>query len=87
MSTLQINLSESLQRFVAGRVAELGFDRADQYFEQLVEEERHRKFDDYCMAKVQEAIDQNEWIAEDDFWKMVEQDTQNRRNTCKAEAV
>ena len=87
MSTLQINLSEPLQQFVARQVAELGLDRADQYFEQLLEEEQHRKFDDYCMAKVQEAIDQNEWIAEEEFWKMVDQDTQNRRNTCKAEAV
>ena len=70
-----------------GRIAELGLDRPDQYFEKLLAEEQHRSFDDYCMEKVQEAIDQNEWIAEDDFWNLVEQDTQNRRNTRKAEAV
>jgi len=87
MSTLQINLSEPLQRFVIGQVAELGLDRVDQYFEQLLEEEQHRKFDDYCMVQVQEAIDQNEWIAEEDFWKMVDQDTQNRRNIHRVEVV
>ena len=43
MSTLQINLSEPLQQFVAGRVAELGLERADQYFEQLLEVERKKR--------------------------------------------
>jgi hypothetical protein len=87
MSTLQINLSESLQQFVAKQVVELGLDRPDQYFEQLLEEERQKQFDDYCMLKVQEAIDQNEWIPEDEFWRRVNQDTQTRRNACETEAV
>jgi hypothetical protein len=83
MPTFQITLSEPLQQFVLGRVAELGLDRPDQYFEKLLEGEQNKKFDDYCMAKVQEAIDQDEWIAEDDFWKLVDEDTQTRRNTRK----
>jgi hypothetical protein len=40
MSTIQITLPESLQRFVQGRVAELGLDQPDQYIEQLLEEEQ-----------------------------------------------
>ena len=76
----QITLSEPLEQFMLGKIAELGLDRPDQHFEKLLVEEQHRSFDDYCMEKVQEAIDQNEWIDEDDFWNLVEQDTQNRRN-------
>ena len=56
MTTLQINLSEPLQRFVAGRVAELGLDRADQYFEQLLEEERKKRLDEYYMEKIREGL-------------------------------
>ena len=56
MSTLQINLSEPLQRFVAGRVAELGLDRADQYFEQLLEEERKKKLEEYYYEKCLEGL-------------------------------
>ena len=87
MSTIQITLPEPLQRFVQGRVAELGLDQPDQYIEQLLEEEQRRTFDDYCMEKVQVAIDRDEWIAEDEFWKQVDADTQTRRNARKAEAV
>ena len=87
MSTLQITLPESLQRFVQSKVAELGFDQPDQYIEQLLEAEQRRTFDDYCMEKVQAAIDRDEWIAEKEFWSLVDEDTQTRRNTRKAEAV
>lgn len=69
------------------RVAELGLDRPDQYFEQLLEEEQNRTFDDYCMEKIQVAIDRDEWIAEEEFWQLVDEDTQTRRNARKAEAV
>ena len=49
--------------------------------------EQHKTFDDYCMEKVQEAIDRDEWIAEEEFWKLVDEDTRLRRNARKAEAV
>jgi len=87
MMTFQITLPESLQRFVQGKVSELGLDRPDQYIERLLAEEQHRTFDDYCMEKVQEAIDRDEWIAEEDFWKQVDSDTRQRRNVRKAGAV
>ena len=87
MPTLQITLSEPIQQFVFGKVAELGLDRPDQYLEKLLEEEQHKTFDAYCMEKVQEAIDKDEWIAEEVFWEQVDEDTQIRRNARKAEAV
>jgi methionyl-tRNA synthetase len=87
MLTFQITLSEPLQQFVLDEVAELGLDRPDQYIEQLLEEVQSRKFDNYCMEKVQEAIDQNEWIAEKEFWKLVDEDTQTRRKARQAEAI
>ena len=51
MSTIQITLPETLQRFVQHRVAELGFDQPEQYIEQLLEEERCRKRDEYYMEQ------------------------------------
>ena len=56
MSTIQITLSEPLQRFVVKQVAELGLDQPDQYIEQLVEEERRRKRDEYYYQKCLEGI-------------------------------
>jgi len=56
MTTFQISLSEPLQRFVVGQVAELGLDRPDQYFEQLLEEERQRQLEEYYMEKVREGL-------------------------------
>ena len=47
MPALQIDISEPLQQFVAGQIAELGLDRPDQYFEQLLEEERQRRLEEY----------------------------------------
>ena len=55
--------------------------------EPLLEEEQRQGFDNHCMEKVQEAIDQNEWIAEKEFWQLVEEDTHTRRNARKLEAV
>lgn len=56
MPTLQITLPETLQQFALGRVAELGLDSPDQYFEQLLEEDRCRKRDDCYMEKVREGL-------------------------------
>ena len=56
MPTLQITLPEPLQKFVMNRIAELGFDCPDQYFEKLLEEERQRKLEDYYMEKVNEGL-------------------------------
>jgi len=69
MSTLQINLSEPLQQFVAGRVAELGLDRADQYFEQLLEEERQKRLEEYYYEKCLEGLASGPPIPiTPDFW-------------------
>jgi antitoxin ParD1/3/4 len=56
MSTFQIMLSEPLQQFVLGQVAELGLDRPDQYFEQLLEDERQRKLEEYYLEKCREGL-------------------------------
>ena len=56
MTTLQINLSEPLQRFVAERVVELGLDRVDQYFEQLIEEERQKRIEEYYLRECQKGL-------------------------------
>jgi hypothetical protein len=56
MSTLQIELSESLQAFVQHRVAELGLERADQYVEQLLEMERKKDLEEYYMEKCREGL-------------------------------
>ena len=87
MPTIQITLPEPLQQFVLGKVAELGLDQPDQYFERLLEKEQRRAFDDYCMEKVQKAIDRDEWIGEKEFWSLVDEDTRERRNARKAEAL
>ena len=46
MPTIQISLPEPLRQFVQSRVVELGLDHSDQYFEQLLEEERRKKIDE-----------------------------------------
>jgi len=53
---MQIMLSEPFQQFVLGRVAELGLDRPEQYVEQLLEEERRRRIDEYYMEKCREGL-------------------------------
>ena len=84
MPTLQITIPEPLQQFVFHRVAELGFDCPDQYFEKLLEEDHRRKLDDFYADKVREAIDHDEWVAEEDFWKRIDENTLSRRNARKA---
>ena len=56
MPTMQIDLPESLQKFVITRVTELGLDGPDMYFEKLLKEEQQRKLEDYYMEKVNEGL-------------------------------
>jgi hypothetical protein len=62
MSTLQITLSEPLQRFVKGRVAELGLDHPDQYVEKLLEDEQRRQLDEYYWREVQKGLNSGQPI-------------------------
>ena len=93
MPTLQITLPEPLQQFVQGRVAELGLDRPDQYFEQLLEEEQRRKLDDYYREKVQEGLESGPpiRITEENrsaFWNGIKEKIRQRHeNRCKKESV
>ena len=56
MPTMQITIPEPLRQFVLNRVAELGCDCPDQYFEKLLEEDQRRKLDEYYMKKVSEGL-------------------------------
>ena len=93
MSTFQINLSESLQQFVAGRVAELGLDRVDQYFEQLLEEERKRKLEEYYYEKCLEGLASGQSIPiTPDYWDKFKEGIrqryeERRKNRSKEECV
>ena len=92
MSTIQITLPESLQRFVVKQVAELGLDQPDQYFEQLLEEERRRKQDEYYMEKCQEAIDADRWTQVTDenrqeFWDRIRQKAKQLRDARSLESA
>ena len=70
MTTLQITLPESLQRFVQGKVAELGLDQPDQYIEQLLEEEQRRKLEEYYMEECRKGLESGPSIpVTPDFWK------------------
>jgi len=57
MSTKQITLPEPLQQFVQGRVAELGLDQPDQYIERLLEEEQHRRLEEYYMEECRKGLE------------------------------
>ena len=93
MSTLQINLSEPLQRFVAGRVAELGLDRVDQYFEQLIEEERRKRLEDYYLEECQKGLASGPSILiTPDYWDKFKEGIrqryeERRRNRSNNEGV
>jgi hypothetical protein len=66
---MQITIPEPLQRFVQGRVAELGFDQPDQYIEQLLEEDWRKKRDEYYMEKVREGLASGPMIPiTDELW-------------------
>ncbi|MDR0328191.1 MAG: hypothetical protein LBI05_07855 [Planctomycetaceae bacterium] len=93
MPTLQIMLSEPLQQFVLGQVAELGLDCPDRYFEQLLEDERRKRLDEYYMEKVREGLasGQPHRITEenrDAFWNGIkEKMCQRHESQCKKETV
>jgi hypothetical protein len=89
MQTIQITLSEPSQRFVQGRVAELGLDRPDQYFEQLLEEERHRKLEEYYLEKCREGLASGTPIRvteenREAFWNEIREEIRQRHESrCK----
>ena len=93
MSTFQINLSESLQQFVEGRVAELGFDRPDQYFEQLLEAERQKRLEEYYYEKCLEGLASGPGTRITDenreaFWNGIKEEIRQRHaNRLKKGAV
>jgi len=93
MSTIQITLSEPLQRFVVKQTAELGLDQPDQYIEQLVEEERRRKRDEYYMEKCREGLASGPAIRVTDenreaFWSGIKEEIRQRcENHRKKESV
>jgi hypothetical protein len=93
MPTIQITLSEPLQQFVQGRVAELGLDQADQYFEQLLEEEQSRRLDEYYMEEVRKGLESGPPIRvteenRADFWNGIKEQIRRRHEMrCKKEVV
>ena len=93
MSTFQITLSESVWQFVQDKVAELGLDRPDQYFEQLLEEEQRRRIDEYYMKEVQKGLDSGPPIRvteenRETFWNGIKEEIRQRHESRrKMEAV
>ena len=63
-------MPESLQRFVQGKVAELGLDQPDQYIEQLLEKEQRRRLEEYYMEECRKGLESGPSIpVTPDFWK------------------
>ena len=93
MSTIQITLSEPLQRFVVKQVAERGLDQPDQYIEQLLEEERRKKRDEYYYQKCLEGIASGPGTIVTDenreaFWNGIKERVRQRQeNRRKKESV
>ena len=93
MTTLQINLSEPLRQFVARQVAELGLDRPDQYFEQLLEEERQKRLEEYYLEECRKGLASGPPIRvteenRDAFWNGIKEEIrQKHANRLKKEAV
>ena len=93
MSTMQITLSEPLQRFVVKQVAELGLDQPDQYIEQLLEEERRKKRDEYYYQKCLEGLASGPAIRiteenNEAFWDGITEEVRQRHeNRRKKESV
>ena len=93
MSTIQITLPEPLQRFVQGRVAELGLDQPDQYIEQLLIEEQRRKLEEYYMREVQKGLDSGQPIRvteenREAFWNGIKEEILRKHESRrKMEAV
>jgi len=85
MTTFQITLPEPLRQFALGRVAELGLDSPDQYFEQLLEEDRLRKRDDYYMDKVREGLANGPLVpVTPGFWDKIADEAEQE---CKEKVV
>jgi hypothetical protein len=88
-TAMQIMLSEPSQRFVLGRVAELGLDRPEQYVEQLLEEEKQRRLDEYYMGKIREGLASGASIRvteenREAFWNEIKEGIcQRHENRCK----
>lgn len=79
MSTINLQLSESLQNFVNHQVTELGLSAPEQYVEKLVEEEQKRQLDEYYYKKCQEALASGEPIRitdknREEFWNNIKAD-------------
>ena len=93
MSTLQITLPESLQRFVHGKVAELGLDQPDQYIEQLLEEEKRRRLEEYYLEECRKGLESGPSIRVTEenrtaFWDGIKEEIfQKRESRHKKEAV
>jgi len=93
MPTLQITLPESQHQFVLNRVAELGLDCPDQYFEKLIREDRQRKLEDYYMEKVNEGLASGPPIRvteenREAFWNGIcDEILQRHENRCTKEPV
>jgi len=93
MSTIQTTLPEPLQLFVQGRVAELGLDRPDQYFEQLLEEEQQRRLEEWYMKEVQKGLDSGPPVRvteenREAFWNGIKEEIRQRHESRrKMEAV
>jgi hypothetical protein len=88
-TAMQIMLSEPSQRFVMGRVAELGLDHPEQYVEQLLEEEKQRRLDEYYMEKISEGLASGSPIRvteenREAFWNGIKEEIRQRHeNRCK----
>ena len=82
-----------MQRFIVKQVAELGLDQPDQYFEQLLEEERRRKRDEYYMEKCREGLASGPGTLITDenreaFWNGIKERVRQRQeNRQKKESV
>jgi hypothetical protein len=92
MPTIQLTLSEPLQRFVQHQVTERGLDQPDQYIEQLLEEERCRKRDEYYMEKCREGLASGQWTTVTDenreaFWDGIRQKTKKLRAARASESA
>jgi len=92
MSTIQITLPEPLQQFVQGRVAELGLDQPDQYFEQLLEEEQRRRIEEYYMEECRKGLESGPPIRvteenREAFWNGIKEEIRHRHESHRKKEV
>jgi len=82
MPTFQITLSEPQQQFIQRRVAELGLDSTDQYFDQLLKEDWEKKRDEYYLKKCQEGIASGQVIPiTPGYWEELKARTRQRHES------